>query len=215
MFQRIPVFLYAIAAAFVISPVASFTFSPLSTKIDIGYHRRSGSLSPLGPTASNGLTYKDIQVGDGETVKSGNSISIHYAGSFPGRFGNKVEFENSRKTKVNKGMIGATEGMPIIFPVGKGKVIEGWEKGILGMRDEIAPMKVGGKRQLVIPAELAYGKDGRGVIPANQDLTFEVELISINIETESFLSKFFLYGVPGVFAFLILNSIYLIITGQA
>ena len=83
------------------------------------------------------------------------------------------------------------------------------------MGNEITPMKEGGKRKLTIPADLAYGVEGRGEIPGNQELTFEVELISINIKTTSFLNQFFMYGVPGVFGFLILNSIYLILTGQA
>lgn len=172
-------------------------------------------LSPLGPIASNGLNFEDMKVGEGKEVESGDSISIHYSGTFVNSNEETVEFENSRTAKVNKGVIGATEGMPIIFPIGKNKVIEGWEKGILGMGNEITPMKEGGKRKLTIPADLAYGVEGRGEIPGNQELTFEVELISINIKTTSFLNQFFMYGVPGVFGFLILNSIYLILTGQA
>ena len=76
-------------------------------------------------------------------------------------------------------------------------------------------MNVGGKRELTIPADLAYGVEGRGVIPANQELIFDVELISINIETESIGSKVFRLATPGIFLFLILNSIYLYLTGQA
>jgi len=197
---------FGVVNAFVIPPNAYLSLSVQG--------KRTTSISPLGPKASNGLVYEDVLVGAGKKVQYGDSISIHYSGTFEDN-GKIVEFENSRNAKVNKGMIGATEGMPIIFPIGKGKVIEGWEKGILGMVNEITPMSEGGKRQLTIPPELAYGIEGRGTIPSNKELTFEVELVSVNIKSESFISKFVLYGVPGVFGFLILNSIYLYATGQA
>lgn len=168
----------------------------------------------LGPTAANGLTYNDVVVGDGKEVSKGDSISIHYVGSFSNG-GETVEFENSRSASVNRGVVGATEGMPIVFFVGKGKVIPGWEEGILGNGNEIPAMKVGGKRTLEIPADLAYGSEGRGVIPANQDLVFDIELMDIGVQTESIISQAFRLAVPGVFGFLILNSIYLYVTGQA
>ncbi len=172
-------------------------------------------LEPLGPTAANGLSYEEILIGDGQSVSSGDRISMHYTGTYIDGNGEEIEFESSRSGKVNRGVMGATDAMPIIFPIGKGKVIEGWEQGILGNGKDIAPMNVGGQRKLTIPADLAYGKEGRGIIPGDQDLIFDMELLSISVESESFLSKFFLYGVPGVFGFLILNSIYLILTGQA
>jgi len=169
-------------------------------------------ISPLGPTATNGISYEDIQVGDGESVASGSQVAIHYTGTYVDKSGKNVEFENSRNTKVNKGVMGAMEGMPIMFPIGKGKVIVGWEQGILG-NDEITAMKVGGQRKLVIPSDLAYGTEGRGVIPGDQELIFDVELVSV--KKELFYNKIFFIAVPAVFGFLILNSIYMVLTGQA
>jgi len=195
-------------------PSATFAFFHTATNIATRARYSSYSLS-LGLKASNGLFFQDIQVGDGETVSSGDQISIHYTGSFIDESDNIVEFENSRNSKVNRGVMGATEGLPIVFPIGKGKVIKGWEVGILGNGNDIPPMNVGGTRKLVIPADLAYGSEGRGVIPPDRELIFDVELTKINIETESFLSKFFRYGTPGIFLFLILNSIFLVLTGQA
>src|SRR5690606_4146110 len=61
---------------------------------------------------------------------------------------------------------------PLVFPLGQGRVIKGWDTGIAGM-------KVGGLRKLIIPAELAYGERARGKIPANADLTFTVELMAV------------------------------------
>mmetsp|Transcript_8216 Transcript_8216/g.11939 ORF Transcript_8216/g.11939 Transcript_8216/m.11939 type:complete len:215 (-) Transcript_8216:209-853(-) len=176
----------------------------------------STTTTSLGPTASNGLFYEDLIVGDGPSPSFGDSVSIHYKGTYYACENNKeepIEFENSRESKVNRGVVGATEGMPIIFPVGKGKVIEGWEQGILGNGD-IPPMRVGGRRTLRIPAALAYGDEGRGGIPGNQDIEFDLELIGIGVETESLISRAFKLSVPGIFLFLILNSIYLVLTGQ-
>lgn len=71
-------------------------------------------------------------------------------------------------------------GSPLLFEIGAGRVIKGWDLGILGT-DGIPPMKSGGKRRLVIPPELAYGSRGagRGVIPPNATLIFDVEFLGL------------------------------------
>lgn len=109
-----------------------------------------------------GLTSQDIVVGTGATAVAGKLVTTHYTGMFmDGRV-----FDTS------------TGRQPFSFPLGQGFVIQGWEKGIEGM-------KVGGKRKLIIAPELGYGfvdmKDGAGnvVIPANTTLVFEVELIDV------------------------------------
>lgn len=99
----------------------------------------------------------DIKIGVGEEVKEGDMVSVHYVGTLQ----NGQEFDNSMK-----------RGQPFEFRVGAGMVIEGWDKGVVGM-------KVGGHRSLVIPPEMAYGERGVGPIPGNATLIFAIELLEI------------------------------------
>lgn len=111
---------------------------------------------PTGPITE--LIIKDIAVGSGAEVKSGDTVNVHYTGTFlDGR-----KFDSS-----------LDRGQPFSFRVGAGSVIKGWDQGLIGM-------KTGGKRQLIIPSELAYGEVGApGAIPPNTPLVFEIELIAI------------------------------------
>jgi FKBP-type peptidyl-prolyl cis-trans isomerase len=84
-------------------------------------------------------------------------VQVHYTGWLT----NSVKFDSSRD-----------RNQPFVFVIGTGQVIAGWDEGV-------ATMKVGGKRQLVIPAALGYGARGSGAIPANATLIFEVELLQI------------------------------------
>jgi FKBP-type peptidyl-prolyl cis-trans isomerase len=111
----------------------------------------------LTKTAS-GLGYVDLVVGTGAQPKTGDSVRVHYTGWLED--GKKFDSSHDRRE-------------PLVFPVGKGHVIKGWDEGVGGM-------KVGGKRKLVIPADLAYGERGAGgVIPPGATLIFEVELLGI------------------------------------
>jgi FKBP-type peptidyl-prolyl cis-trans isomerase FkpA len=106
----------------------------------------------------SGLQYVDIKVGEGHEAKKGDTVEVHYTGWL--KDGKKFDSSKDR-------------GEPFVFPLGKGKVIKGWDEGVAGM-------KVGGKRKLIIPPELAYGKRGAGgVIPPDAELTFEVELLNV------------------------------------
>ncbi|MFA5133854.1 MAG: FKBP-type peptidyl-prolyl cis-trans isomerase [Patescibacteria group bacterium] len=104
------------------------------------------------------LLIEDIKVGGGAEVVSGNTVSVHYTGWLL----DGTKFDSS-----------LDRGQPFSFNVGGGRVIAGWEQGLLGM-------KVGGKRKLTIPARLGYGVYGvPGVIPANSALVFDIELLKV------------------------------------
>lgn len=106
----------------------------------------------------SGLEYIDLQTGTGAAPHPGDTVQVHYTGTFPD--GHK--FDSSRD-----------RGQPFEFRLGMGQVIQGWDEGI-------AMMKVGGKAQLIIPPDLAYGPQGAsGIIPPNATLHFEVELLGI------------------------------------
>jgi len=106
----------------------------------------------------SGLEYIEVEAGTGEQAVAGKTVRVHYTGKFPD---GKV-FDSSY-----------SRGEPIEFELGAGRVIKGWDEGI-------ALLKVGGKAQLVIPPELAYGERGAGgVIPPNATLVFDVELVEV------------------------------------
>ncbi len=108
--------------------------------------------------ADSGLKYEDLVVGDGEEAITGNNVQVHYTGWLT----NGTKFDSS-----------LDRNDPFRFPLGGGRVIRGWDEGVLGM-------KVGGKRKLTIPPQLGYGAAGAGgVIPSNATLVFEVELLAI------------------------------------
>lgn len=104
-------------------------------------------------TTDSGLKYEDIECGEGEEAGRGDTVSVKYRGALE----NGKEFDSGTYP----------------FQIGSGTVIPGWEEGIAGM-------KVGGKRKLTIPPDLAYGPQGRPpVIPPNATLIFDVELLEI------------------------------------
>ena len=106
--------------------------------------------------------------GTGETPKTGQTCIVHYTGWL---------WENNAKGK--KFDSSKDRNAPFAFPVGEGEVIKGWDEGV-------ATMKVGGKRELLIPPSLAYGSRGAGgVIPPNATLLFEVELLGVMKKTDS------------------------------
>lgn len=105
----------------------------------------------------NGLIIEDIKIGTGAEAKAGNTISVHYVGTLV----NGTKFDSS-----------LDRGQPLSFTLGIGQVIKGWDEGVAGM-------KIGGKRKLTIPPELAYGARAIGSIPSNSTLIFEVELLGV------------------------------------
>jgi len=106
-----------------------------------------------------GMKIETLKEGTGAEAKNGDVVSVHYVGTFE----NGTKFDSS-----------IDRGTPFSFTLGAGQVIKGWDLGVLGM-------KVGEKKKLTIPSDLAYGSGGvPGAIPSNSTLIFEVELLGIN-----------------------------------
>lgn len=104
------------------------------------------------------LQVEDLVVGEGKEAQIGNKVTVNYRGTLL----DGVEFDSSYKREE-----------PFSFILGQGQVIQGWERGILGMKE-------GGKRKLVIPPSLGYGQQQVGLIPPNSVLVFEVELLQVD-----------------------------------
>ena len=111
--------------------------------------------------ALQNLKVEDVIVGTGTVAQLGDTVTVNYTGTFD----DGSKFDSSYD-----------HGQPFSFILGAGKVIPGWDVGVQGM-------KVGGKRNLTIPPELAYGPSGRGPIPPNATLHFTIELVSVSTST--------------------------------
>lgn len=108
--------------------------------------------------SSTGLYTQDLVEGSGDPAEAGDVVRVHYTGRLP----DGTTFDSS-----------VPRGEPFEVTLGQGRVIPGWEEGLLGMRQ-------GGRRLLVIPPALAYGSQGAGgVIPPGATLIFEVEMLEI------------------------------------
>ena len=108
----------------------------------------------------------DTVVGDGTAATAGKEVDVHYTGW--------LFDENAPDNKGQKFDSSLDRGQLFSFPLGAGHVIKGWDEGVAGM-------KIGGKRTLIIPAEMGYGARGAGgVIPPNATLVFDVELHGVN-----------------------------------
>ena len=111
----------------------------------------------------SGLKYIDHQVGDGDEAVAGKTVEVHYTGW--------LYVDGERGAKFDSSV---DRGQPFSFQLGASQVIRGWDEGVQGM-------KVGGKRELIIPPDLGYGSRGAGgAIPPNATLDFEVELVRVS-----------------------------------
>lgn len=104
------------------------------------------------------LKINDVVVGTGAEAKNGDTVTVNYVGTLD----NGTKFDSSYDRK-----------QPFSFLLGAGRVIQGWDLGVAGM-------KIGGKRELTIPPELGYGNQANGSIPANATLHFTVELLAVS-----------------------------------
>lgn len=125
----------------------------------------AGSATP-GPAADS-LIVTDVKVGSGKEATAGATVFVHYTGWLY-----RPLAKNSRGKQFDSSRVPGRDALD--FPLGGGRVIKGWDQGVAGM-------KVGGKRTLIIPSELAYGARGApgGSIPPNSALIFDVELMDV------------------------------------
>ena len=149
-FLTIPLLLPIIAAcgADTTEPTVLIDCSTLATTL-------AASAATLTKTPS-GLQYRDVTVGTGSTLAAGQTVGVRYAGCLTS--GSRFDSNEPPKSIFS-------------FRLGSGLVIKGWDEGLVGM-------KVGGRRQLVIPASLGYGTQANGPIPANSVLVFTVDAVS-------------------------------------
>ncbi len=143
----------AIAAELTQTPPASTTVTENNILI------ASNTMSDANAvTTPSGLKYVELKEGTGATPKPGQTVEVHYVGTLE----DGTQFDSSRD-----------RGQPFSFKIGIGQVIKGWDEGV-------STIKVGGRRQLIIPPELGYGARGAGgVIPPNATLLFDVELLGV------------------------------------
>ncbi len=150
----------AATAPFVQAAASAFASAPAPASASAAAY----AAPPAAPVAAAGLIKTDTVVGTGVEALGGSQVQVHYTGwlfdpKAPDQHGAKFDSSVGRE--------------PFAFPLGAGRVIKGWDQGVAGM-------KVGGKRTLVIPSELGYGKRGAGgVIPPDATLIFDVELLGV------------------------------------
>ena len=140
-------------------PIAFLVLTLAATMLP---HAGASAQSAEMASKPSGLRYVDNVVGQGREAKPGSLCEMHYTGWL---------YENGQKGKKFDSSLDRKQTFE--FPLGAGRVIQGWDEGVAGM-------KAGGKRTLIIPPSLGYGSRGAGgVIPPNATLLFEVELVSV------------------------------------
>jgi FKBP-type peptidyl-prolyl cis-trans isomerase FkpA len=121
--------------------------------------------SPSGPPPPSApYSQTDLAVGTGTEVTAGRTATVHYT---------LWLYDPAQAESKGRQLETSAGGQPFSFPVGAGRVIRGWDQGVPGMR-------VGGRRRLIIPPELAYGSAGQGSVPPNATLVFDIELLAVN-----------------------------------
>jgi FKBP-type peptidyl-prolyl cis-trans isomerase FkpA len=146
------------------APLLAQTTSHRTTPVRVPNTNAPTKVTGDGVKTDSGLQYWDIKVGIGPVANNGDHVKVHYTGWFT----DGKKFDSS-----------VDAHQPYSFTLGKGDVIKGWDEGIAGM-------KVGGKRQLRIPPELAYGNAGfKKIVPPNATLVFDVQLLAVRAAAPS------------------------------
>lgn len=142
-----------------VASVPDVTATPIATVIQTATPiSQMNNQTPSATTTATGLKIEDEKVGTGDTAVAGKKVTVNYVGTLT----NGTKFDSSYD-----------RNQPFTFNLGAAEVIKGWDEGVAGM-------KVGGKRKLTIPSNLAYGPAGAGsAIPGNSTLIFEVELLQV------------------------------------
>jgi FKBP-type peptidyl-prolyl cis-trans isomerase len=151
---------YVVVIGIILALTVMFVLAQSSTrKVTTPNTNAPTKVTGDGVKTASGLIYWDIRVGNSDLAKEGSHVRVHYTGWLT----NGKKFDSS-----------VDAGKPFDFTIGNGEVIKGWEEGVAGMR-------AGGKRQLRIPPDLAYGADGTpgGPIPPNATLIFDVQLLGV------------------------------------
>ena len=155
--REIRIIFFILIALFSVA-LSSQTSTHRATPVRVPNTKAPTKVTGDGTKTDSGLQYWDIKVGAGQEAKDGDHVKVHYTGWFT----SGKKFDSS-----------VDAHQPYSFTLGKGDVIKGWDEGVTGM-------KVGGKRQLRIPPELAYGEKGyKDIIPPNSTLIFDVQLLAV------------------------------------
>lgn len=121
------------------------------------------ALAPAAGAQLTELKKTDTLAGSGRLAMAANMVSVHYSGWL---------YAPRSERQQGAHIDSSGKGAPFSFKLGAGSVIKGWDEGVRGMR-------VGGKRTLIVPAHMAFGKAGRGSVPAGANLIFEIELVDV------------------------------------
>ena len=190
---------------------------PRSRTVGSGHQSKTSLQEAI--VARNGLSYEEVEIGTGRNIFPGDAILCYYVGTYEktadsgGDNPFLAAFGGGDKTIT----FDETEpGDPAEVIVGKGQVIKGWDIGICGDPTlEIPPMKIGGDRKLIIPAELAYGESGAGdVIPPNTELQFQIAIINAERRDPGVSASTKLKGFTALFGFLFVMLFLLVVVAQ-
>lgn len=153
---KLPIFIITV----IVIALIFINYTQSDNSLNVDGESFEDRVSSLSQKSYEGLAVGDVVKGSGRGIKEGDRVTVHYIGALK----DGTVFDSSRD-----------RDRPLSFTVGEGRVIQGWEMGVLDMKE-------GGLRMLFIPPELGYGSRSQGPIPPDSTLIFEIELLSIDVE---------------------------------